>query len=296
MQKAVQVQKNLYTGEDGDLRSLRWTYAVSLFGHVVLLGFFLFSPGFHKTRTLPGAAITVSMVSLPTDGTNIQSAPSESSKIQQPKIEKPKTKKAAIVKKKPIETKPSKKAVALAPPKKVKAKTSLKKKTFKPQKAIKRAITDIEKQVKDAPPPQLSNKFEQLRQQVRQAEQNQKRPAAGSGSSRMGAVGRAGGGGARALELLDIYKVEIAFRVQRHWAFPESFAGGEADLVAELAFKVRPDGQIADVWFDRRSGNKHLDESAEKAILKANPVAPHPAGIRKSYITIGLRFTPEGVR
>jgi colicin import membrane protein len=105
-----------------------------------------------------------------------------------------------------------------------------------------------------------------------------------------------GGGGGRAVTLLDIYKVEIAFQVQRNWAFSESMAGGAKQLQTLIVFKVMPDGEIKDIRFTRKSGNRLLDESAYKAIVKSNPVDPHPAGLRRAYVEVPLRFTPEGIQ
>jgi colicin import membrane protein len=65
--------------------------------------------------------------------------------------------------------------------------------------------------------------------------------------------------------------------------------------VAEVAFTVLPNGQIQDIWFDRPSGNRYLDESARRAILKSNPLPPHPKDLGRPYVTVGLRFTPQGV-
>jgi colicin import membrane protein len=59
---------------------------------------------------------------------------------------------------------------------------------------------------------------------------------------------------------------------------------------------VMPDGEIRDIWFDKRSGNAYLDESARRAIMKSNPVIPHPEGLSKPFITVGMRFTPEGLK
>ncbi len=98
------------------------------------------------------------------------------------------------------------------------------------------------------------------------------------------------------LELVDLYRVEIAYQVQKNWAFSESLAGNRKDLVVELAFTVKPNGEIRDIWFDRRSGSRYLGDSAKKAVMKSNPVAPHPEGVVEPYVTVGLRFTPEGVR
>ena len=42
--------------------------------------------------------------------------------------------------------------------------------------------------------------------------------------------------------------------------------------------------------------NPYLDDSAYKAIVKSSPVKPHPPKLNRTYIEMGLRFTPEGLR
>jgi TonB family protein len=96
--------------------------------------------------------------------------------------------------------------------------------------------------------------------------------------------------------LIQIYKLEIAYQIQKNWAFSEQLAGMRNDLKALLVFKVMPDGEIRDVFFTDRSGNRYLDESAHKAIIKSNPILPHPKGVIRPYVTVGIRFTPEGAK
>jgi colicin import membrane protein len=92
-----------------------------------------------------------------------------------------------------------------------------------------------------------------------------------------------------------MYRLEVAYAVNKNWAFSESLGGGRSDLVAEVAFSVLPDGRIKDLWFDRKSGNSYLDESVRRAILKSEPLPPHPRGVRRPDIIVGLRFSPRGV-
>ncbi|MBT8370787.1 MAG: energy transducer TonB, partial [Deltaproteobacteria bacterium] len=73
-------------------------------------------------------------------------------------------------------------------------------------------------------------------------------------------------------------------------------ADGRSDLATWLIFKVMPDGEIKDLIITERSGNSHLDESAYRAVMKANPVIPHPKSVSKQYVQIGIRFTPEGIQ
>ena len=93
-----------------------------------------------------------------------------------------------------------------------------------------------------------------------------------------------------------MYRIEIAYRIQEHWAYSEQLAGGVDKVQASLVFKVLPSGEIIDIFYVDRSGNTFLDESAYKAIVKANPVDPHPRGIIEPFVMVGLRFTPEGVK
>jgi colicin import membrane protein len=93
-----------------------------------------------------------------------------------------------------------------------------------------------------------------------------------------------------------LYRIEIAYQIQKNWAFNDQLAGDDQSLMAAIVFKVMPDGEIRDVFFTDHSGNAYLDESAYKAIIKSNPVDRHPQGLVRPYVEIGIRFTPQGIR
>jgi colicin import membrane protein len=241
-------------------------FTLSALCHVVFFGLLIIVPGLKMERKSTLSVINVSMVTLPAV-----------EKIPEP-IRKP-----------PVETKKKKDM-----PPKPKVKTSLKKETLKPSKIVKHAIKKVEKKVEEARPDQVSQALDRLKENVEKTEA-EKKPEPDA-SKAVAIPGGWGPDSKRALELLDIYRIEVAYQIQKNWAFSGQLAGGRTDLVAELAFTITPDGQIRDIWFDKRSGNTYLDESARKAILKSNPVRPHPKGIVRSVITVGLRFTPKGVR
>jgi colicin import membrane protein len=182
-----------------------------------------------------------------------------------------------------------------------KVKESLKKKTIDRQKMIDKAVAKIEKNVEGSRSDSVRQAIERLKKKVAQGEAPGSQPdAAGEGSTAAAAAGvsggTGGGGGKRELEITDLYKIEIAFQVERNWAFSQQLAGDDRALQASLVFKVLPSGEITDIRFTQKSGNSYLDDSAYKAIVKANPVPPHPEGINVPYVTVGLRFTPEGLR
>lgn len=270
---------------DNDFRTFVIFFTVSTICHVVFFGMLIVVPAFKMERTSTLSVINVSMVTLPASEKTPEPA-------GRPKIE---TRKQKITPKTLQTSKGYQKqtsAVSTAP--KHKIKTSLKKKTFKSSKMVKRAISRIEKKVEEARPDQIIQAIDRLKDKVgktgelEKQKQNAVKGPAIPGDSQPGRK--------RALELLDIYRIEVAYRIQKNWAFSEQLAGGRTDLVAELAFTIMPDGEIRDIWFDKRSGNSYLDESAHKAILKSNPVRPHPKGVVRPVVTVGLRFTPKGVK
>ncbi len=113
-------------------------------------------------------------------------------------------------------------------------------------------------------------------------------------SSSTGVAGSHGAGGKKTLELRDIYRPQIPYYIKKNWVFSEQLAGGRTDLEAMLVIKIMANGDITDIWFEKRSGNSYLDESAYKAIKKSSPLPPLPKG-NDSYDVL-LGFTPEGIK
>jgi TonB family protein len=113
-------------------------------------------------------------------------------------------------------------------------------------------------------------------------------PEAGAPTrSGQGRRGRVEGG------VSDVYKAQVRYKVEQNWAF----SGGpsrKGPLRAVVVARIRPDGGIGDVWFEKRSGNTLLDDSAYRAVMKANPLPPLPPGL--TDYTIAMVFTPSGVQ
>jgi TolB protein len=77
------------------------------------------------------------------------------------------------------------------------------------------------------------------------------------------------------------YIGEAAMTIESNWAYSEQLAGGGSERSVLLGVKVLANGEIADVWYDQKSGNRYLDEAARKAVLKSNPLPPFPPGNSK---------------
>jgi colicin import membrane protein len=303
------MKKNLHSqayplGMGTDSRTMLFYFGISLFIHLSFIGSMVLLPESAPRQRFSPGSINVRLVSLPGPPA---SAPAPAAKpaaktVVTPKTEVKKTAKAPVIEDAPpkplaVTPQPSK-TVSLAPEKrKWKVKKSLKKKTLDRRKMIDQAMSGVQKKVEKSKIDSVNQAIAALKKKVAQTEANTAstgqtaREAAGAG-----VPGATGSGGKRALDLIDIYKIEVAFQVERHWAFSEQLAGDGRALQASLVFRVLPSGEVSDIRFTERSGNSYLDESAYKAIVKASPVSPHPEGVREMYVTVALRFTPLGIR
>lgn len=268
---------------------------ISFLGHVLLFVVVIYSPDLTPKKDIMPAVIDVSMVTLKASSPAEKAAPETKAPEKKEAAKPPEKKTETVAPKPPPEPKVS---TAKPKPKPAKSKASLKRKTFKPKQVVKRAIKKIEKDVAKNRSDTKSKALDRLRKQVKKDEASRGPvPASGASAAKSSGNGdKKGATGRRRTELIDMYRIEIAYRIRENWAFSEQLAGNVDKIVASLIFKVLPSGEIIDIFYVDRSGNSFLDESAYKAIVKANPVDPHPKGIIEPFVMVGLRFTPEGVR
>jgi len=193
-----------------------------------------------------------------------------------PESVKPKEKPVRAVAAKPEKT--PEEPVSMAP-QPLQLKRSLKKKTYSASKVIRSAIARIEKETSDSRPRPVLQAIDKLKKEV---------------ESNTGVVTRGGiaGSGAskKTLELLDIYNAEIWHRIQKNWAFSEEMVRGRTDLEATIIVKIMKEGEIRDIWFEKRSGNSYFDDSVLKAVKKSDPLPPLPEGYIGPFYDVGFRF------
>jgi colicin import membrane protein len=246
---------------------------------------------------LPPGAISVNLVSLPgpgpAPGPVAGDAGPAAVEAPKPAAEKPVV---SVAEPKPVPMAPPKPEVSTAPPI-IKEKKSLKEATKDSHKMIERAIERIEKKVSEPNTSSVASAIERLKKKFGEAESTPPRPGPpGATAGQGGGGGGGGGGGPGPIEPIDIYRATVASQVERNWAFSAQLAGSDKNLRVGLVFKVLPNGEITDIRYTERSNNSYLDDSAYRAIVKSSPVVPHPAVIKAPYVTVAIRFTPEGMR
>lgn len=291
-----------YQGVGNDSRLVAFSFGISIAIHLIFIGILAFMPDNMPRSGFSSGVVNVSLVSMPG-----QAPASGSGKqtVVKPKKETKKPPKAEIAKitpppKKPVVAIPEpKNAVSLAP--KPKQKTSLKKKTLDRPKMIESAIKQVQQKVDDSDAESVKAAIDRLKKQVEETEESSppsSQAVVGKGSGGGTGIGQGteGGGGPRTLEAIKIYQAEIQYQIQKNWAFSQQLAGRSTELEAVLAIKILRNGEIEDIWFDKKSGNDYLDESAHKAVLKSNPLPPLPIEYTGSFYKIGLIFGPKGLK
>lgn len=91
------------------------------------------------------------------------------------------------------------------------------------------------------------------------------------------------------------YHAAIFGRLQQFWSLPE-YMQKNPDLVAVVVITISRDGQIANVFFEERSGDRVFDQFVAKTIEAASPLPAIPAAMKKQRYEVGLRFRPESIR
>jgi colicin import membrane protein len=294
MNKSMHSNSYLFEDKEYERRIFFLNFSVSLMCHVILFVILIFAPGYAPNKRPSLSVVNVSMVTLPALKKSSGSDTHRPAELKRPPTVKEKAPAPEVATKTvpaPVQ-KPSE-AISIAP-KKTAIKTSLKKKTFKSARVVESAISQIEKNLENSRPDQIRQAIDRLKDQVKKSGPSDRNTNEDVNTS--GISGGSGAGSKKVLELIDIYRIEIAYQIQKNWAFSEQLGGGQKNLEAYLALKVMPNGEIKDIWFDKRSGNSYFDESVQKAVMKSNPVRPHPPEVKRPFVDVGLRFTPEGIK
>ncbi len=156
----------------------------------------------------------------------------------------------------------------------------------------KKRLTEQLKKQEQAKQKQIAQALERMNEKVQKGQ----KPKRGSRTASSGGVSGIAGAknGRKANDALDLYKMILSSAIRQNWIFNESMTRINQGLEVRLLIKILQSGEIRDIIYEKRSGNHYLDDSAKKAIQRANPLPPLPNGM-KSY-NIGVIFTPRGLQ
>jgi colicin import membrane protein len=94
---------------------------------------------------------------------------------------------------------------------------------------------------------------------------------------------------------LDEYTAFINSRIQNNWTLPQALRPRD-NVETIIEVRILRNGAVERLNFEKRSGNRYVDDSAMKAVQKSVPFPPFPEGMMDNYIEIGIRFHPSELR
>ncbi|RJP85593.1 MAG: cell envelope integrity protein TolA [Desulfobacteraceae bacterium] len=308
-------------GFDEQIRRFLIFIGISFFGHVSLFAFILFVhlPGNYHLRILEPETISVDLMGFnpetplpPPKGEAPVSKPEDAAKPlddstdaaidklidkvekmpDRAEPEKPPVKEALEKKVDPDSytvEKPEKEKVVEKPKKENITKKPLVKKNIDPAKILEKAVKRMEKQAESSQPKSITDRIASLKKEVQGSAQPVGSPYGSEGPDASSSAGSS----SRNFSQIEIFVSQVSMRMKNNWVFSEKLAGETRGLESRLVIKIMPDGTITDVWFEKRSGNTYLDNSAYKTVMKSNPLPPLPEGMPYYHLVLG--FTPSGL-
>jgi colicin import membrane protein len=91
------------------------------------------------------------------------------------------------------------------------------------------------------------------------------------------------------------YHAAIFARLHQFWSLPE-YMQKKPDLTAVVVITINKNGHIANMFFEKKSGDRIFDQFVTKTIESASPLPPIPPAMKKQRYEIGLRFKPGSIR
>jgi TonB family protein len=92
---------------------------------------------------------------------------------------------------------------------------------------------------------------------------------------------------------LNEYYSLVWAKIKGAWTIPENLLKEMVDLETIIVLIIEPNGKVQKIWFEKKSGNALYDQSAMRAIKKAEPLPPIPKEWSDDTLEIGIRFFPD---
>ncbi len=274
----------------------RWVrmMALSFCFHLVIFSTFLFTP---QTNThfpsIEEGVYHVELVGPPSgveSGVKGKSSANIAKRKEKPHIVKTKTRRIAVKKKKTVSVlakRVSSKPIARE-----------RKKDFSASELVDRAISKIEKKVKEKKTDDLEKALSQIERKVKNDKISQYEKALDKPEGSMNTLFQGGKGGIFGMSSgigkgIQLYQMKIEDAIKNNWSYPVALIDIKSKKPPEaiIIVTVRSDGKILKAWFRKKSNNPLFDDSVLKAIERSDPLPEFPPGYLKSYDEVEINFS-----
>ena len=270
----------------------RLPFNIAIGFHVLFILGALYLPGIFNTKPKFADIYTVSLISLPDTFTQPERVQEEAKEpITAPPVIAKKI--APIAESVKLPTPAPQKAISIKPLKKKKIKKTTKKTENLRTKELERKTR--EKLAEALRAEQLAEENARDAQKALERERNMiKTPTAAAARPAMKktTAGKRIGGSSNLIE--GQYHAAIFARLHQFWSLPEHLQR-DTELTAVVVITITKSGEVANMFFESRSGNKIFDQYVTKTIESASPLPPIPAAMKKQRYEIGLRFKPGSI-
>ena len=195
----------------------------------------------------------------------------------------PKKDKSEVAPPKNIEPKKEEKPIEKVE-EKVVVKEKVKEEPKKEEKKVEKIVKKEEKK-KEPTKEEIDKKLQQAVQ--RYLGESTDAGGKGFGAGALGGVGM--GGGTLVPKEFFEYQDRLKTHVKSGWRWYDT----AASIMAKVAFEIAPDGAVSNVRIVQSSGNAEFDDSALRAVYKANPVPPPPEIVYDKFRDVIIKFDPR---
>jgi len=172
------------------------------------------------------------------------------------------------------------------------------KKDFSVSELVDRAISRIEKKVKEEKIDGLEKTLSRMERGVKQDTTSQPGKTLDKleGGTQPYFKGKKGGmfGVSSGIgKGIQIYQMKIEDAIKNNWSYPVALnnTSNKKSPEAIIILTVRSDGKILKAWFRKKSSNSLFDDSVLKAVERSDPLPAFPPGYLKSYDEVEINFS-----
>ena len=101
--------------------------------------------------------------------------------------------------------------------------------------------------------------------------------------------------GGQSSSRLSEYTGFIKSRIKSNWTLPQTLRPKD-NVETIIEVRILRNGAVERINFEKRSGNRYVDDSAMKAVQKSMPFPPFPDGMMDNYIERSIRFHSSELR
>jgi len=172
------------------------------------------------------------------------------------------------------------------------------KKDFSASELVDRAISKIERSVKEEKTDHLERALSQIERKVKKDNAGQSEETIGKHEGNIETLSKGGGVGMFGMSSgigkgIQLYQIEIEDAIKNNWSYPVALINIKSKKAPEaiIIVTVRSDGKILKAWFRKKSNNPLFDDSVLKAVEKSDPLPKFPPGYLKSYDEVEINFS-----